>query len=295
MKKWPNLYLVGAAKCGTTSLHDHLSKIPHICMSHEKEPHFFSASYIRNLKYPGMCESEQAYLNMFDYHLDDTILGESSTSYLPFKDAAVNISKVSPNAKIIISLRDPVERAFSHYLMVRRAGHTQLTFEDEVKKELNELNDKNIGFLHLYHYSDQVKNYMDIFGKENVMVLIFESWIKDTDSTINKIINFLEVKVNKEIKPVNKKHNSYYERHSFALMLMKIPFLSEAVRLLIPVSLRAFINKTFLSVDAEKPVMSNTAIKMLQEYYREDITKLKNILDTELPWEYFTNKDRAGS
>src|SRR3989304_10189805 len=117
MERWPNLFIVGAPKSGTTSLHAYLDKIDDIFMSPIKEPNYFSAQTV-SIKHPvNPIRDKKKYLKLFQKGIHNKYIGEASPSYLADSEASKLIHQVSPNAKIIISLRDPIDRVFSHYLM----------------------------------------------------------------------------------------------------------------------------------------------------------------------------------
>ena len=113
MERWPNFFIVGAPKAGTTSLHEYLSNIPGIFMSAEKEPNYFSMTVIsKDDQSANPIRDKKKYLELFKNAKDEKIIGESSPNYLSDPEAPNLIHQVSPDAKILISLRDPVEQAF---------------------------------------------------------------------------------------------------------------------------------------------------------------------------------------
>src|ERR1700733_8619605 len=124
-----NLFIVGAAKCGTTSLYEYLNQHPEIYMCPVKEPHFFS-NKVENLNKdlyrapePGkkyhtkVIKDIDVYTSLFDDGAAYKIRGEASPSYLWDSDVAQKLYQYNPNAKIIIILRDPIDRLVSAYQM----------------------------------------------------------------------------------------------------------------------------------------------------------------------------------
>ena len=116
MIKIPNLFIVGAMKSGTSSLHNYLATHPEIYMSEFKEPQYFAdlGKDISRNQFP----TEEAYLSLFKNAGNAKIIGESSTNYskIPeFTGVPQRIKAFSPEAKIIYIMRDPIERALSHY------------------------------------------------------------------------------------------------------------------------------------------------------------------------------------
>ena len=121
---WPNLFLVGAAKAGTTSVYDELARHPAIYMSPMKEPHYFSRiqpSPERAAFFPHVTDEDE-YMALFDGVTEERLVGEASTSYLWDASAAERIQSVAPEASILIMLRNPVERAYSQYWNDVREG-----------------------------------------------------------------------------------------------------------------------------------------------------------------------------
>ena len=143
-----DFFIVGAPKAGTTSLYHYLNEHPQIEMSSQKEPDYFSDTAIQE---QGMyyrknrIDTEEKYYSLFNVESKNVIFGEASVSYLFYKSVAGDIKKYNANAKIIIILRNPIDRAFSHYLMDYRLGLVSDTFDEIVNKTSN--NNK----VHLYY------------------------------------------------------------------------------------------------------------------------------------------------
>lgn len=195
----PNLFVVGAPKCGTTAWVEYLSSHPDICFSRLKEPHFF------NTDFPGFrwVKSEEGYLSLFSDCKKVNFIGEASVQYLYSKEAANNIFKFSPRAKILIFLRSPASFIRSYHnqlilnadedeLSLRRAwGMSGLRGGSALPKSCREpkfLDYKSVGL-----FSEQVQRYVDLFPAENVKVLFFEDWITSPRSTYLEIIRFLGI------------------------------------------------------------------------------------------------------
>jgi len=116
MERWPNFFLVGAPRCGTTSLYEYLRLTKGIYMSPTKEPNYFSAETIPdNFRFPPIRDKKK-YLDLFAKANKEKAIGESTVTYLQDPRAPCLIHEVVPEAKIIIMLREPIQRTFSHYL-----------------------------------------------------------------------------------------------------------------------------------------------------------------------------------
>src|SRR5262249_47246667 len=118
---WPNFFIVGAPRAGTTSLYQYLKQAPGIYMSPVKEPHYFGHNSGRR--------SEAKYLELFRGAEGHSAVGEASVSYLRNPGTAERIKRSLPGARIIIIVRDPVEVVYSHYFEFARRYASDLSFE----------------------------------------------------------------------------------------------------------------------------------------------------------------------
>ena len=121
---------IGAQKAGTTTLHDILSQHPNLCLPVKKETHFFSNEEL-------FSKGKKHYSKYFIKYEDYDFFGEVDPEYSYCKDSAKRIYDMFGELKIIFIMRDPVERAYSNYLMTKRRGLEPHSFEDaiEVRKK----------------------------------------------------------------------------------------------------------------------------------------------------------------
>jgi len=195
VENWPNFFIVGAPKAGTSSLYAYLKDIPDIYMSPVKEPEYFSKKAFSGYKQNKKIQDEKKYLLLFKKVKDEKIVGEATSSYLIYPKVPHLIHQVVPHARILISLRDPVERLISDYFMYQRLGLVKSSFHELFVKKLGP--DKEITMANRRFqfglYSENVKKYFDIFGREQVKVIIFEEFIKDAKGTVEEILRFLGI------------------------------------------------------------------------------------------------------
>src|SRR5579859_4974857 len=169
----PNFFIVGAARSGTTSLHRYLSQHPQIFMTHRKEVHFFAADHFPRTG-PGddwlnkrVLHDQEQYTQLFADVQGAKAIGEASVFYLCLPDSAERIAQAVPDAKIIIILREPVERSYSSHMMLVRDGRETLGFAEglELAQERKAKGFEPIWwYKELSLYYEQVKRYLDIFG-----------------------------------------------------------------------------------------------------------------------------------
>ncbi len=291
MEKWPNLFIVGTPKAGTSSLYAYLTIIPGIFMSKAKEPNYFSIKTIpdnkRTLK--PQIRDKTKYLALFKKVKNEKIFGEASPSYLSDPDAPKLIHQVSPNAKIIIILRDPVERAYSHYLMLIRIGFMKDSFHEEVLKSLKIVRIYNKTSLRLETglYAEDVQRYLNIFGPKQVKIIIFEEFINNIKKTMKDILSFLDINYELndfDVEAYNKFGVARGQISQFILRQRIVRSLAE--RIMSP-SRRRVLREKILLKNEPKPKIRKDDKEILIKFYREDVEKIQNILGRKLPWENF--------
>jgi len=289
MKNWPNFFIVGGPRTGTTSLYQYLKKIPGIYMSLIKEPHYFSYDSIPINYYKPVIRDEKKYLDLFSKVNNETIIGEASTSYLSDPNAPSLIHQVSSNAKILISLRDPVEQFYSHYLLMLRGGRIKSSLHDRLQLELTHKVDKSKPNLRIENgsYFRYVKKYLEVFDSKQVKIIFFEKFIKDAKATVQEILRFLNLK--DEINNFdNKIYNAYgAPRGRIAQFILRNPTIVKIAHLTIPTSNRIFLRENVILKKQLKPEMNKEDKKFLIKYYLDDVQKLKELLGMELPWPNF--------
>lgn len=281
-----NFFIVGAAKAGTTSLHNYFMEHSDIFMPEIKEPNYFAYDEIINqnlfYKEKGVGTLED-YQNLFSTSNNEKALGEASVSYLYYKDTPQKIKDYNPNSKIIILLRDPIKRAHSHYLMDNKLGYTKVSFESIVNKssnhKLQELYYQQ--YIDLGMYYEQVKRYLDTFGESNVKIFLNEDLKNDTKGIVKELYNFLKVD-SADIPDITKKHNTYKKpKENILHSLFTIQPLRSFISRILPKSIKVFLLSLILE-DAEKPEIENKTLIQLKKLYLEDINKLEELINRDL-------------
>jgi len=289
MENWPNFFIVGVPRAGTTSLYEYLKKIPEIFMSSNKEPDYFSAKTIPEEYFLKPIRDKKKYLDLFQNVKDEKIIGEASPRYMSDPDAPKLIYQMVPHAKILISLRDPVERLYSGYLMRFVHGRYKSSFHEELEFSLKHDTDDLSSQLDLKHglYSDGVKRYLDIFGENHVKILIFEEWIKNPKETIKDLLKFLELE-NSTFDFEKKTYGKYITpKNPFAEYLVTSGTAAKIGKIL-PLKATNFLGKKFLyEENKQKPKIVKSDREFLINFYEEDVKKLRTILKRKFPWENF--------
>lgn len=305
----PNFFIVGTVKAGTTSLYNYMKQHPDVYMSPIKEPHYFSKDirckdfnkdyrehfcfdmkkYLSKSKlqerHQTFIEEWNDYIELYREVKNEKIIGESSVGYLYSRVAAKGIRDTIPHAKIVVILRDPIERAFSHFVGDFKNGVLESSdFIKEVKKDHGSI-DKGWGKTHLYIeiglYYEQVKRYINIFRRNQVNVYLFDDFKNNPDGVLNDLFKFLnidtQVKIN-SIKIYNKATSPRFRK--FDKMLNYIGTRRNLSKFL-PDNLKEKLKKTYFN-DKNKVVITQEYRKCLLPYFEQDIDKLAKLIDRDL-------------
>ena len=203
----PDFIVVGTQKGGTTELYDQLALHPQVEPSFAKEVHYFDANFSKGLDwYTAFFPSVRTTGSNSAAHL---ITGEASPCYVFHPDVARRVSVTIPQVKLILMLRNPIDRAYSHYHHEVRLGYETATFEDAIDREFERiegekakiLDDKSYYSSSYMHYSylsrgiyiDQVRAWNERFPQEQILLLRSEDFFANTAAVMSQVYAFLGV------------------------------------------------------------------------------------------------------
>jgi len=198
----PNFLILGAARCGTTSLHYYLAEHPDVCMSSIKEPNYFlfdesGRACIDDRRIVAKSVPDRArYERLFARPA--AAVGEASPLYLYNRETPALIRKAVPEARLIAIVREPVERTWSHFVYVNDdlGDRTVSAFRDSVEQELGlpyEPYRTGTHFVRLSAYAEQLERYRDVFPAEQLLVVGYGDLIRRTPETLAAICRFLDI------------------------------------------------------------------------------------------------------
>lgn len=285
----PNFFVIGAMKAGTTALYYNLKQHPQIFMSPVKEPNFFALegqdSYT-TLEWDEYSYTDfNSYCSLFDNVRNEIAIGEASHSYLYIPSAHERICRIVPHASFICILRNPVDRAYSHYLYLLRDGWEPITnFERALEEEETRIKN-NIPFGHYFRrglYYQQLKWYFDSFDPSRIKIYLYEEFTQDPARFTQKMYQFLgvnsdfipdaSIRRNPSGIPKNKLIHALFVKPN-PLKAFIQPFLpDEMYRLATRIRDRNLV----------KPELSFETRRALLERYREDILNLQDLLQRDL-------------
>ncbi len=214
----PNFFVVGVQKAGTTSLHNYLSTHPQICLPHQKETKFFIVDeYYKN----GLAFYESKY---FADCTKEAIIGEVDPDYVFFPAAMERLDQNFDlsSIKFIVVLRDPVGRAFSHYLMTYRRGLEPLAFFEAIQAEHRRLdgsfhNQMDFSYVARGFYMDQIERLLRYIDRQNLLVLPLEDLRDCPRETLRTVFNFLGVASDFDVTNLKQQYHKATVPRSVAL------------------------------------------------------------------------------
>lgn len=286
----PNLFIAGAPKCGTTSLHNYLDQHPQASFPGKKEPKFFGRDlYIKERL------TKREYVELFSDISNVKYTGEGMVYKLYSRTAATEIKELFPESKIIIMLRNPVDFMYSMYFQNRYEGiESAKTFEKALAADASSnangrIVDSQIDMPHRLQYramasfSSQVERYLETFGRENVLVLDFRVFSLEPKSAFAKVLSFLQLdsfEPNYEIVNASKRNRSATLRK---LIASPPKWFSKCARVCLSDRTKISIQKTIKLLNTapnrKKPIDKPTKERLLAEFQAEidDIEKLTGI------------------
>jgi sulfotransferase family protein len=307
----PNFFIVGAGKSGTTSLYSYLRQHPQIYMSPIKEPCYFASeirvenlapAYRRHIKrmserlpaalgdtgpvkpFGWLVSEWDDYLRLFQNVEGHIAVGEASAAYLWSATAARNIVSRRPDARIVMILRNPVERAFSQYLHQLAVGLIDCSFREHIQHCRR--NDRNTisaqyPLLEVGLYHDQVKRYLDRFPKQNIRIYWYEEAWREPGLFLADLFRFLEV--DPAYSPDTSRRSLERRAPRFPAInhMLKRFEMTHALNDAVPSALRPVVRKLLFRRGAKLKMESGDR-QYLIDYYREDVMKLAALLDRDL-------------
>jgi hypothetical protein len=281
----PNFFILGASRSGTSSLYYYLREHEDLFMPEPKELRFFDRdeNYNQGLNY---------YERQFESWNGEKAVGEASPPYWyrgikldssgkyqfdPADDAPTRIAEVYPDVKLILTLRNPVRRAYSQYWKNVRQGREDIQpFRAAVEAELDDERDhksSELCWVYKNDYPLHVEHIFNLFPRENIKVLIFEEWIKDIESTLNEICEFLSISPRNEWNKTDKAKNAAKVPRSHLVNKLYHNYLAGTI-------FGPLIN--WLNLREGYPEMPTETEQFLFDIFEGKMTSLERILNRDL-------------
>jgi len=267
----PDFLILGAQKCGTSSLAAALRSHPQVFLPAAKEAHHFG-------RVPDRVVGGRSYRRFFDGWEGQPVVGEATPEYLALPRAAEQICRSLPKVRTIVVLRNPVDRAYSAYWQGHRVGWCRSSFAEEVAAELasDHVRPIEAAYSHLLQrgrYAEQLQRYLDLgLDRDRLLVLFMEVLLDDEEAALASVQRFLG------IEPV----------------LTSLPNANRALRIDLPLVARRTLHRfrrtrlgravrNRFSRPFQPPPMDSEVRARLVEYYRPHNARLAELLGRELP------------
>lgn len=296
IERHPNFFIVGAQKSGTSALSVWIGQHPQVFMSFPKEPGYLAFldrgyhyldGYGRQApasKY--VVKDESTYLNLFSGALpSQSVIGEASTWYFSVPGVAERIKSYSKDAKILVILRNPVDRAYSAWCHARR---DKLEPCEEFNSALQKENDRGeVEFLLRYHrmgmYSDSLAEYLSVFGADRVRVLLYEDLLDDELTLWKQLCGFLEIDQSVEMPRQRRPNRSGQPRSQLVQTVLGSHRIKAGIRAIIPTQAAFWMKERVDGMNLKQfPRLDEDTRATLLNYYRQEIETLARMIGRDL-------------
>lgn len=293
-----NVFLVGAAKAGTTTLYQALSKHPEICSPIVKEPNYYSNIGTElDIVRPGTGPGDGAtiwtgtfakYRSLYRLKEHHRFILDGSVSYLYSSKAADYISADNAGAKIIIVLRNPVDRAWSHYKHLIRDGREKYSFEKALALEEDRFQK---GWEFSWHlkkmglYSQQIQRYITRFGKDNLRIILFEDLTGSFQTVMRSTADFLGLAaVDIDHAPEKDNRSGVSKSQNLARIVNWVAGKKVYINRVVSPSLTHYLMQRFRAVNVRDGefTLSRETREHLTTYFRDDIQKTEELIGRDL-------------
>lgn len=294
----PTFLIIGAAKAGTTSLYNYLRQHPDVFMPEVKEPRFFA--YVdeppamvgpgdeASNEESGAVYSQEAYERLFPDTLDVTAAGEASVNYLYSETAPRRIHEYVPDVELVAVLRNPIERAYSHYLHLLRAGREPLRdFRAALAAEQER---REAGWEWSWHYTrmgfyhKQLTRYLEYFDRDQLHVYLFDDFRDDNLAVTQDV--YRAIGVDADVRPSDAITHAktgvpisdWFQR----FILNPDHPIRRAARSVLPERVRTRGMKMLQNVNLSKPDMDPSVRAELAALFEDDVRRLEQLLGRDL-------------
>jgi len=315
-RRLPDFFIAGHAKCGTTALYGMLSAHPQIYMSAVKEPEYLSRAPQHRLRGPSepakrLPDTLERYLALFADASPDQLAGEASTEYLRTPGTAARIAALCPDARIIAMFREPVSFVRSLHLQLLQVGvETESDFVKATGLEADRRAGRHVPrecrwppallYSEHVHYTRQLREYHEHFGRERVLTLIYDDFLADNERVMREVLRFLAVDETIAIEPTTanptlRVRSQRGERLVNAVSVGKGPVsrtLKRTLKTVLPERVRkdAHRKAVRLVIDTEPAPPPEEFIEELRHRFAGEVSEVSEYLERDLVklWGYET-------
>lgn len=277
----PNFIIGGALKCGTTSLFYQLDQHPEVFMCKPKEPRYFLYEIFQaehndgsSLRFPAKTLEE--YAALFEGSVGHKAIGEASVHYFRWPEVAQKIKDTIPDVKMIFMLRNPIERAYSHYLHDVRTGFEKRPIEEGLAT--------TEGRVELGRYAERLGPWLATIGPKQTKIILFDDFVKDGLNVFADVCRFLDIddSITPDLSVHNKGGTVKNLRLSVFLTKLRSFLQRKKIIPLIPRPIRSAYTKIRHQNLEKAPPIPPATVHQLIDYYKDDIKRLETLIDRDL-------------
>lgn len=293
----PNFVVLGAPKCGTTSLYYYLRQHPQVYLPERKELHYFSYELLRRIAGgPGdqhalsmMCATLDEYAAFYRDVAGEAAIGDISPSYFYFTEVARDIHDRLGGPRAIVMLRDPVQKAFSQYMHLVRDDRETLSFAAGLDAEQERV---SRGYSAMWRYAEsslftaRVRHFLDVFSPERTRIVFFDDLQRDPAGVVRGVFEFLGVDPSVPVAVDATFNRSGLPRSKWVARLISRPNpVTKAARALLPLALTQRIRDVMQRANTgDKLKLDDASRARLEAYFDPDTAALEALLGRPVPW-----------
>jgi hypothetical protein len=296
MKHLPTFLIIGPPKCASTTLHYYLGQHPDVYVPAVKETNFFTHDYYKGLNF---------YSKYFSDASSAQAIGEATPSYFFLPFALDRIKKDLPNAKLIVLLRNPIDRAFSHWLMFKESGVEKKSFREAIDINIKQLSEFNFEgeegaklwddrrstindtekweriYLQPGLYAENIKQLYAKFDRTQIKIIFLEDLKNHFNETLESLFEFIGVDKHFHVTDKEQK-NFYFNKKYFRLIQSVIGFnAAKSISSILPENIKSVFKQKQHAVKAVPKITVEDRM-FLQDFYRPDIKELESILNRDM-------------
>jgi len=294
--KYPNVFVLGVPRAGTTSIHYAFSSRADISVSSTKEPGYlhYCSGAVRNFSGPGdnvatirKVQDYADYVSLFDW--DRKFVVDVTPSYFSDREALSNIAEKCQSPKVIVILRDPVDRAFSHYSKFKSLGRETLPFLDALTVGVERVSEGwnyNWDYVQQSSYSGNLQFCRDQFGADNVHVVFYNDIVNDSAGELTSMLEFLGADAEGDLQLQKTNLSGEYKSglHKFCFDL--IDSYKYRLRKILPTAvlkrILPYFHRVKSNVTVKNESLSDADRKAAIAFFAEDIASLEKLVGRDL-------------
>ena len=267
MNRLPTYVIIGAMRSGTTALNSYLRQHPDIATSTTKEVHYFDNSYDLGLDW---------YRSHFPDSENTDAVGEATPNYMFSPLALGRLKETLPEVKLIALLREPADRAYSHYWHDRTRDKTDADFEETVKIELAGRAEGDAAYVARGRYREQIENVLELFDRRSLLVQFFEDMSHNPNEVYAEVCRFIGVDDTFRPPTLGSPVNSFTEFRSLKLRRWAGRF---------PPKLRSVVGRINSRTSGTYPAMTDSVRGLLNEEFAGANEGLNDLIGIRPPWD----------